>query len=85
MLEKVIDATGKSSIVAIPVSEAAEKLGVFLDVGTFQLISACGVIVLIIDRGIRLYWTDKDRRRERAERESAERARKQQHLNKSIK
>jgi len=71
MLEKVIDATGKSSIVAIPASEAASKLGVLMDVGTFQLISACGVVVLIIDRCIRLWWAAKDR--------------KKQHLNKSIK
>ena len=64
MLEKVIDATGKSSIVAIPVSEAAEKLGMFIDVDTFQFISACGVIALIVDRTIRLYWAAKDRRKE---------------------
>jgi hypothetical protein len=73
MLEKVIDATGKGSIVAIPASEAATKMGVFMDVGTFQLISACGVAVLIVDRGVRLYWADKDRRRERIEREKMER------------
>jgi hypothetical protein len=63
MLEKVIDATGKSSIVAIPVSEAAAKMGLFMDVGTFQLISACGVIALIVDRAIRLYWAAKDRKK----------------------
>lgn len=64
MLEKVIDATGKGSIVAIPVSEAAEKIGWVIDVDTFQLISACGVVALIIDRTIRLYWAAKDRRKE---------------------
>jgi|GEM_PF-2111566 len=63
MLEKVIDATGKGSIVAIPVSEAAEKLGMFIDVDTFQLISAIGVVALIIDRSIRLYWDAKDRKK----------------------
>ena len=64
MLEKVIDATGKGGIVAIPVSEAAEKLGMFIDVDTFQFISAIGVIALILDRGVRLYWAAKDRKKD---------------------
>jgi hypothetical protein len=76
MLEKVIDATGKISVVAIPVSEAVNKLGWVVDVSTFQFISACGVIVLIVDRGIRLYWAAKDRKNAADE---------QAHLNKSIK
>lgn len=62
MLEKVIDATGKGAILAIPVSEAATRMGVFMDVSTFQLISSCGVIALILDRAVRLYWAAKDRR-----------------------
>jgi uncharacterized membrane protein (DUF373 family) len=64
MLEKGIDAVGKSSIVAIPISEAAQKLGLVIDVDTFQFISACGVITLIVDRAIRLYWAAKDRKKE---------------------
>ena len=63
MLEKGIDAIGKSAIVAIPASEAANKLGWVINVDTFQLISAAGVVVLIVDRVIRLLWERHDRKK----------------------
>ena len=67
LIEKGIDALGKSSIIAIPVSEAAKKIGWVIDVDTFQLISAVGVVALIIDRTIRLIWDMKDRKAREAD------------------
>lgn len=61
MLEKAIDGVGKVSVVAIPVSEAVEKTGLVISADTYQFIASCGVAILIIDKLIRLTWTQIDR------------------------
>ncbi len=61
LIEKAADMAGKAGVVAIPTTSVAEKAGWLGDVTVIQMISAAGVIWLIIDRTIRLYWDWKDR------------------------
>lgn len=61
-LDKIADVAGKSGIVAIPVTEAAEKVGIIMSADLIQWISAAGVLVLIADRVIRLLWDRRDRK-----------------------
>ena len=63
--ERVVDAIGKASIASGVATEVGKQAGWLGDnVTIWQIISAAGVIWLIIDRAIRLYWDYKKMKRE---------------------
>lgn len=50
--EKAVEAYGKASLVVAPASEVGKQTGMFDNVTLIQIISAIGVVSLILDRTI---------------------------------
>lgn len=59
--EKGIEAVGKVGIATGVVSEAGKTMGILENVTPIQVISAAGVITLILERSIKLYWESKEK------------------------
>ena len=76
MLEKTIGATGKGGIVGITVLEAMREWIPTIDPGNYQFIAAIGVVTLVFERFVRMYWSWCDRRA-KAKKELEEKARQE--------
>lgn len=63
--EKAPDILGKAGIAGIVTVETANKYGLQFDINWFQVISAAGVVMLIVDRVIRLIWDHKKNKAEK--------------------
>lgn len=59
--ERLPDIIGKSAIAAGLASETGKQLGYFDNVSLIQIISAFGIIMLGVERTIKMYWESKEK------------------------